>query len=100
MEYEIRLSENIKMNEFTLKIVTILEEKISKKDKVIKCFIVASGLEISALSLDQQNRIYKQLSIVNGILKQYPIKTYDDYSLISDSHLNQLIKSIRRIGSI
>jgi 3-hydroxy-3-methylglutaryl CoA synthase len=90
----------MKMNELILKLATILDEKLSKKDKVIKCFSAMSGLEISALSSDQKNSINKQLLAINGILKQYPIKTYDDYSLISDNHLNKLLKNIKRVGLI
>jgi uncharacterized Fe-S cluster-containing MiaB family protein len=85
------------MNEIMLKIMTILDEKIPKKDKVIKCFNATSGLEISALSSDQKNSIYKQISASNRILKQYPIKTYDDYALISDNHLNKLLKNIKQV---
>jgi hypothetical protein len=37
------------MNEIMLKIMTILDEKIPKKDKVIKCFNATSGIMTPAI---------------------------------------------------
>jgi len=85
------------MAELILKYMTILNENIPKKDKVIKCFSVISGIDISSLRSDQENNINKQLIAINRILKQYPIKTFDDYALISDNHLNKLLKNIKQV---
>jgi hypothetical protein len=91
------LRHDMMINDLMVKIAITLEKRISKKDIVIKCFNEISGLEISALSADQQSGINKKILAINGILKQYPIKTYDDYSLISDYHLNKLLKNIKQI---
>ena len=85
------------MNELVPKLTAILKEMASKKEAVIKCFSTMSGLEISALSSDQKRRITEQFLAINEILKKYPIKTHDDYSLISDNHLNKLLKNIKQI---
>ncbi len=97
MESKMKLQQSLMINELMVKIAITLEETISKKDKVIKCFNTISGLEISALRSGQQSSIKKQILLINGVLQQYPIKTHEDYSLISDYHLNKLLKNIKQI---
>jgi len=76
---------------------TILDEKLSKKDTIIKLLNITSGFDITVLSAEQKNAISTQLLAMNRILAHYPIKTYDDYALLSENHLNKLLKSLKQL---
>lgn len=89
--------ESIRMMKKLTTILTILEKDWSKKDKIIMSFGELSGLDLGLLSSMQKNSIQKHVIFANSILRQYPIKTFDDYALISDDHLNKLLKSIKRL---
>ena len=78
-------------------ISTILEKEYPKKDKIIVSVQELSGLDLGILSSTQENSVKKHMILTNGILQQYPIKTFDDYVLISDDHLNKLLKSIKQL---
>jgi hypothetical protein len=88
------------MNKRFLKVMSMLEEDFPKKDKVIKCLSEFSGLEIDSLSLARRHRLAKKMAAINEILKQYSIKTFDDYALISTHHLDKLLKNIKQISLI
>lgn len=55
-----------------------------KKDKIIAALEELSGLELDSLNSSIQNIIKKHLIAINQILRQYPIKTFDNYQLISE----------------
>jgi hypothetical protein len=71
------------MNELSLKLVAIFNEKLSKQDKIIKLINATSGLDITALNSDQTNNISKHHLAINRILRQYPIKTFGVYEYLS-----------------
>lgn len=68
-----------------------LKANILKKDKVIKSLGTLSGLELNKLDLATRNKLEQNLVAVNKVLRQYPIATFDDYSLISDKHLDKML---------
>jgi 3-hydroxy-3-methylglutaryl CoA synthase len=84
-------------HDLLLKYTAILDEKLSKKDTIIKLFTLTSGLDITAFSEEKKNAISARLLAMNKILGRYPIKTYDDYALFSETHLNELLKNIKQL---
>lgn len=78
----------------------ILLDHMPKNDKVIKASEQLSGLEITALSASVRKNMNRELIFLNSILTQYPIKTFDDYSLISSQHLEQMIQALCRLCQI
>lgn len=84
-------------NDLLLKYVAILDEKLSKKDTIMKLLTITSGFDITALSAERENAINTQLLAINRVLGHYPIKTWDDYALLSESHLNKLLKNLKQL---
>lgn len=75
----------------------VLLKDISNKDKIISASEYLSGLELSKLSESIARKIKQEFSHLNGILRQYSIKTFDDYSQISTDHLIQMVEILNRI---
>ena len=75
----------------------ILLEDIPNKDKIISASEYLSGLEFNKLSKSLARKVEEEFSQLNSILKQYPIKTFDDYRQISTEHLSQMVEILNRI---
>jgi hypothetical protein len=71
-----------------------------RKDKIIKASQELSGLEITQLGPSVKKKLNTYLIKLNSILSQYNIKAFDDYSQISDSHLDKMIDTLKKVCSI
>lgn len=78
----------------------ILSEDIPKQAKVISASQQLFGLELTKLSARVRKAIEKEFIFLNSILAQYPIKTFDDYSQISSTHLAQMVLALTRVCQI
>ena len=87
------------MDELTRISITekILSGIHSKKDKIINASQLFSGLELTQLDPATRNKLNKNLIKLNSILSQYPIKTFDDYNLITRIHLDKMITILKKI---
>lgn len=54
-------------------------------------------LVLTGLPRTFRRTLERQLSAMNPILQKYPIKTFDDYALISSAHIDQLLEYARKI---
>ncbi|MCB0439610.1 MAG: hypothetical protein KDD20_12795 [Mangrovimonas sp.] len=75
----------------------ILLKDIPNKDKIISASQRLSGLELHKLSVPIKRKFKQELSHLNSIITQYPIKTFDDYELISIAHLQEMVDTLMRI---
>lgn len=66
-------------------------------DKIIGASHQISGLELSKLSAPMSRKINKEFVYLNSILTQYPIKTFEDYQLISVAHLQEMVNTLTRV---
>lgn len=89
------------MNELQSRInsvIQILTSDISKADKIVAAFRTLSGTDITHLSSQKTQYVYRHIIASNKIMARYPtIKNYDDYAIISDADLNKLLKSIKQL---
>jgi iron uptake system EfeUOB component EfeO/EfeM len=89
------------MNELQAKIdsvIQILASDLSKANKLIAALQTLSGTDITHLSSQKKQCIYRQMNTSNKIIARYPtIKDYDDYAIISDADLNKLLKSVEQL---
>ena len=85
------------MSDLSLKYIAILDEKLSKKETIMKLLTITSGFDITELSAEKKNVISARLLAMNRVLGQYPIKTWDDYALLSEKHLNKLLKNLKQL---
>lgn len=87
------------MNELTR--INIMEKILSgddqKKDKIINASKVFSGFELTQLDPGTRSQLNKNLIRLNAVLSQYKIETFDDYSQIAMVHLNEMIKTLKKI---
>lgn len=76
----------------------ILASNASKADKVVGISKALSGLDITGLSNQKTECVYKHIITCNQIISRYPaIKNYDDYKIISDVDLNKFLKSTQQL---
>lgn len=89
------------MNELQIKInsiTQILSSDSSKLNKVVMSLQGFSGLDITNFSSKKKKSLYKYMAIINSITSHYPtIKTYDDYKIISDADLGELLKNVQQL---
>ncbi len=78
-------------------IIQIFANDLPKPDKVVTSLKAFSGLDIAHFNSHQTKSINKYLGKINNILSLYPIKTYDDYKIMSDSDLNKILKNIQEL---
>ncbi len=86
------------MNELQLKInniTNILASDLPKPQKVLSALQQFSGLDITHFSKAAKRSINKHLGAVNGIVSHYPAISHDNYHIISDKHLNGMLKNIQ-----
>jgi hypothetical protein len=79
-------------------ITQLLSGESSKQNKVVMSLQSFSGLDITHFNNQQMKNIHKYMSAINEITSQYSsIRTYDDYSIISDPHINKILKNIQQL---
>lgn len=79
-------------------IIQILTSDLSKADKVVAASQAFSGMDITHLSSQKKQCVYKYIISSNKIMAFYPtIKSNDDYKIISDTDLNKFLKNIQRL---
>lgn len=79
-------------------IIQILASDLSKADKVVAASQTLSGMDITHLSNQKTQCVYKYITTSNKIMACYPtIKSYDGYKIISDSDLNKFLKNIQQL---
>lgn len=78
-------------------VIGILATDLPKKDKLVLSRQQLSGLDITNIDTVTKKHVTKHILEMNDITTQYPIKTDDDYVMISDVHLNKLLKSIKQL---
>jgi len=54
-------------------------------------------LVLSDLSKPLRKPLEQHLVTMNNILLQYPIKTFEDYEMISHTHIHQLLNEAKKI---
>ena len=89
------------MNELQVRINSItqtLASNLPKADKAVATSQALSGMDITNLSNQKKQCIYKYMTTSNKIIARYPtIKSNDDYKIISDADLNKLLKNIQQL---
>src|SRR3989338_8071155 len=80
-----------------IEVEKILSSDLSRKDKVIKSLNNLSGLEITWFKPALKKKIIHHFASLNDVTQHYNIKTFEDYSFISNAHLDELISIIQRI---
>jgi hypothetical protein len=93
--------EHIKMNDLQKRINTItqiLADDLPKHNKVTEAMQAFSGLDITHFNNQQEKNIYKHMSTINAITAGYAtIKTSDDYKIMSEIHLNEILKNVQQL---
>ena len=85
------------LSEKAMEMEKVLLSDLLKADKVIKASQKISGLEFNKLTLSVSGNVERQFAFLNTILKQYPIKTFDDYAQITPAHLDRMIQGLKRV---
>ena len=75
----------------------VLQSNLNKQNKVQDSLKQLSGFELNILDRLTRKQLEEYLVKVNRILMQYDIKTFDDYSKISELHLNEMLRIIQRL---
>ncbi len=84
----------------TLKeIDNILSSDADKAKTIIASLKQLSCVELSRLNKSTRNRLDRNIININNVLQQYPIKTFDDYYLIGDAHLTEMLVGVIDIYS-
>lgn len=80
------------------RVTQVLAEDLPKHSKATTAMQTFSGLDITHFNNHQKNCIYKYMTAMNEITAHYPtIKTNDDYKIISETHLNKILKNIQQL---
>ena len=77
----------------------ILDSKGKQIEIIIESLKKMTQIERAKLDKSTKNFLYSNIGTINHILKQYPIKTFDDYEKISSVHLTEMLLCIIRINS-
>lgn len=92
------------MNERLIKVFNmkkILSAKdLQKKDRIINASKELSGLNLTELSVSMRKQLEYHLVLLNQIVKQYPIKTFEDYAQLTEAHLNSMVDILKKIAVI
>jgi len=64
-------------------------------EKTHRVASVYKGVDLDGLKSKHRRRLFDDLARVNAILGQYPIETFDDYRLIVDHDLRNIIEIFR-----
>ncbi len=86
------------MNELQLKInniTNILASDLPKHQKALSALQQFSGLDITHFCKAAKRSINKHLGAVNEIVSHYPTISDNNYHIISDKHLNDMLKNIQ-----
>jgi ribosomal protein S13 len=78
-------------------IIQILANDLPKADKVVASLKAFSGLDITHFNSHQNESINKYLTKINNITARYPIKTDDDYKILSNADLSKILKSVQKL---
>ena len=89
------------MNELQIKINSIthiLASESLKPNKVVMSLQTFSGLDITHFNDQKKKAIYKHMAAINNITSHYPtITTHDNYKIISDTDLNEILKNVQQL---
>ena len=89
------------MNELQIKInsiTQILSSESSKLNKVVMSLQGFSGLDITHFSNKKMKSMHKHMATINSITSHYPnIKTYDDFKIIPDTDLDEILKNVQQL---
>lgn len=88
------------MNELALKINLVTQSLAStqtKPNKVVAALKSFSGLDMTNFNKKKMNSIHQHFGEINCITAQYKIATDDDYQIISDIHLDKILKTIQQL---
>lgn len=90
------------MNDMQLRmidIIKILNGNLPKHEKIVQACKRLSGLDMTHATPISKRSIGEYLHEMNNVLSPYDtvLKTWEDYQLISDEHLNKILKNIKRL---
>ena len=78
-------------------ISAILEMNVPKEDKIVLSWQKLSGLDLTEISDTTNTFIIRQMQASNAIMMRYPIKTFDDYTMLSEADKDKLLRIIKRL---
>lgn len=92
------------MNERLIKVFNMKKilsaQDVQKKERIIHASKELSGLNLTELSASMRKKLEHHLALLNQIVKQYAIKTFEDYAQITDTHLDSMINILKRITMV
>jgi len=77
----------------------ILDSKGKQTEIIVESLKKTTQIDRAKLDKSTKNFLDRNIGAINHILKQYPIKTFDDYEKISSVHLTEMLLCIIRMTS-